>query len=212
LQAVKGNAHLWDLGSGKDILSFRPDANQVNAIAFSPDGKQVLTASLDKTTILWEVASGKERRRFQGGQLAAFSPDGKQVLTLRDCQMLLWDMATGHEIRSFGPETLVWSVVFSPNGKQVLTASSNNTACLWDCESGREQCWLVTFRDGTWAVIDPPGRYDSSNKGDIEWLHGVDGNEIIPLKQLKGQRYDPGLLAKYMGLNKEPLRKLQGSK
>jgi hypothetical protein len=42
-------------------------------------------------------------------------------------------------------------------------------------------------------------------------LHGVAGNEIIPLKQLKEERYDPGLLAKHMGFNKEPLRPLQAA-
>jgi hypothetical protein len=60
--------------------------------------------------------------------------------------------------------------------------------------------------------MDEAGRYDSSNSGDIEWLHGVAGNEIIPLKHLKEVRYDPGLLAKYMGFNKEPLRTIQGYK
>jgi hypothetical protein len=73
----------------------------------------------------------------------------------------------------------------------------------------RPLCRLITFSDGTWPVMDEAGRYDSTNSGDIEWLHGVAGNEVIPLKQLKEERYDPGLLAKYMGFNAEPPRKLE---
>ena len=78
---------------------------------------------------------------------------------------------------------------------------------------GKNYAGLSTaFCDGTWAVMDEAGRYDSSNSGDIEWLHGVVGNDIIPLKSLKADRYDPGLLAKYMGFNKEPLRTLPVAK
>ena len=52
---------------------------------FSPDGAHVLTASWDKTARLWETASGREVRRFEGHSdavlSAVFSPDGAHVLT-----------------------------------------------------------------------------------------------------------------------------------
>ena len=54
-------------------------------MAFSPDGKTVLTGSSDKTARLWETATGKQLGpplQHQGGVLAvAFSPDGKTVVT-----------------------------------------------------------------------------------------------------------------------------------
>jgi WD40 repeat protein len=141
-------------------------------------------------------------------------PDGKQVLTGSDDQTArLWDAATGKELRAFlGHCEAVKCVRFSPDGRKALTGSYDSTVRNWDCASGRELCQLLSFRDGTWAVMDPAGRYDSSNGGDIQWLHGVVGNEIFPLKQLKGERYDPGLLAKYMGFDKEPPRTLQQPK
>ena len=70
----------------------------------------------------------------------------------------------------------------------------------------RELCRLVSFDKGEWAVVDPVGRYDASNGGDVEGLHWVVGNEPIALNQLKERYYDPGLLAKHLGFNKEPLR------
>jgi WD40 repeat protein len=96
----------------------------------------------------------------------------------------LWDVVGNKEVCSLRFDDKVNSVAFSVDGKRVLAGSSHGLIRLWDCASGRELCELLSFRDGTWAVIDTDGRYDSSNRGDIEWPHGVTGYDIIPLKQL----------------------------
>jgi hypothetical protein len=62
-------------------------------------------------------------------------------------------------------------------------------------ETGQELCSLYVFLDGTWAVVDPEGRYDGSNAGDVPHLHWVVGEEAIDISQLPAN-YEPGLLAK----------------
>ena len=57
-------------------------------------------------------------------------------------------------------------------------------------------------------MLDPEGRFDASNGGDIRWLYWNVGREVVALKQLKARYYERGLLAKIMGFNKEPLRKV----
>ncbi|MCU0426583.1 MAG: caspase family protein [Candidatus Kapabacteria bacterium] len=69
-------------------------------------------------------------------------------------------------------------------------------------------CSLFNFDATNWAVTTPDGRFDGS-EGGLRYLHFVVGNEPIELEQLKERYYEPGLLSKLMGFNKEPLRDIE---
>ena len=60
------------------------------------------------------------------------------------------------------------------------------------------------------AVVDPAGRYDASNGGDIDGLHWSLGFETVQLGQLKSRYYKPHLLSKLAGFNAEPVSEVSG--
>ena len=214
-------AILWEAASGKQLQTFKGHTKPVKVVALSRDGKHVVTGSFDKTAILWDAASGKQLQTFRGHtediRTVALSGDGKHLLTGSiDKTAMVWETTSGKQLQTFRGHTLeVTGVALSGDAKDLWTTSRDHTLRLWDVATGKERCRLYSLGDGAWAVVDPDGRFDASNGGDVEGLHWVVGMEPIALKQFKERYYDPGLLAKHLGHNKQPLRpvtKLQDAK
>ena len=110
--------------------------------AFSPDGKHIVTASVDHTARVWDAATGHLRATFTGhaGPVndAAFSPDGNRIVTASDDGTArVWDAATGHPLATLaGPTIEVRKAAFSPDGKRILTTGTDNSARVWAAETG----------------------------------------------------------------------------
>src|SRR5262249_53892428 len=97
--AARANLAAWQ-SRYPTLLTALPPVNPLTRVAFSPDGKTILTGCEDSTARLWNAATGQpigEPMRHEGAVWAvAFSPDGRTVLTGSwDRTARLWDAATG---------------------------------------------------------------------------------------------------------------------
>jgi len=145
----------------------------VTSVAFSPDGKQIISGSNDNTVKLWDVATGRIIRTLSGHThyvfSVAFSPDGRQILSGSwDNTIKLWDTATGREIRTFSGHTDgVRSVTFSPDGRQIISGSNDFTIKLWDTVTGREIRSLSGHTNNVSSVaFSPDGKQIISGSSD----------------------------------------------
>jgi hypothetical protein len=134
------NRIYYDFNFYKIVASHK---SNITSIAFSLDGKNILTGSQDSTARLWD-RQGNLLQVFKGHQgiicSVIFSPDCKTVLTgSMDNTALLWDLQ-GNVLKAFkGHRGIIFSVAFSPDGKTVLTGSMDKTAMLWNLQGNELQ-------------------------------------------------------------------------
>src|SRR5206468_2290755 len=133
--------HLWTCYN-RTQQTFRGHTNSVSCVAFSADGRRILTGSHDKTAKVWDAEKGQEVLTLKGHTNSvysvAFSADGKRILTgSYDDTAKVWDAEKGQEVLTLKGHTgPVLSVAWSPDGKRILTGSHEMTAKVWDAEKG----------------------------------------------------------------------------
>jgi len=162
-------------------------SDQVSAVAVAPDGEQALSASWDKSLILWDVTSGQPVLRYNGHTgpvtAVAFNPDGKTALSgSADTTLILWDVESGSAIRQYRGHTgEVNSVAISPDGKLALSSSADQTLILWNLESGNIFRTLVGHTgEVNSASFNPDGRLIVSGASDNQViLWQVDTGKIL---------------------------------
>jgi WD40 repeat protein/class 3 adenylate cyclase len=146
-----GKAIVWDLASGKALLTLTGQEGPVRGVAFSPDGARLATASLDGTACIWDAATGQLLQTLSGhaGYVVdvRFSPDGKRLLTgSNDTTAKVWDVQTGEQLLTLkGHNSTIFGLDFSPDGTRIATGSADGTAKVWDASTGQALLTLPGF-------------------------------------------------------------------
>lgn len=146
VERAKNDVHpmrLWDVTSGRELRSFaKPPKHLVRSVAFSPDGKYVLSTDDKFTAALWAVATGELIRSFKGHAQyvteVAFSPNGAIVVTASaDRTLRFWEVSSGKQLRRVDASDAPRSLRFSADGKR-FAAFIGVFVRIFDVETGQQ--------------------------------------------------------------------------
>ncbi|MBI4350873.1 MAG: WD40 repeat domain-containing protein [Elusimicrobia bacterium] len=125
------------------IKTIRGNSKIIYSVAFSPDGKSVVSSGVDNTLKVWRLEDGAYITTLRGHRSAVnsvvFSPDGKSLASAsEDSTIKIWNSGTGACVTTLkGHRDSVLSVVFFPDGKRLASGSADGMINLWRIGSTR---------------------------------------------------------------------------
>ncbi len=161
---IVGTVTIWDLASAKILLTMQMSPHGTTSVAYSPDGKYLITGDWDANGIIWDANTGKRLFTLPDQSwvtAVSYSPDGKLVAT-GDFNgiVTLWNTSTGKKLVTLkGHNGFVNAVPFSPDGKLIATASKDGTARVWDATTGENLLTVPVDAQGLGGVsFSPDGK------------------------------------------------------
>jgi len=146
---TSGTIRLWDADSGEPRGQLTNHTGWIRALAFSPGGQQLASASQDRTIRLWRVADQTELHHFQGHFVTtlSFLPDGRTLVSSgEDGSACFWDVNAGGRasppivipISCGGGEAAApvsrFGIAFTPDSRSFITTDTNGSLAVWDAK------------------------------------------------------------------------------
>ncbi len=164
LGAWDGTVRLFEAGTGA-LLYLLPDGmtEDVEGIAFSPDGTRVAAVSRNSNGAVWDVRSGARQYELRlhedSVESVVWSPDGSMLATGSwDGDIRFWDAATGDQqpfIEDAHTEG-IFALAFSPDGQRIASGSQEGTTKVWELMTRTLQRELPPHQASVYAVAWSP--------------------------------------------------------
>ncbi len=180
----------------KDLLTYHGHSDRATAVAWSPDGKYVVSGSLDKTVQVWSATTGKARLIYRGHTDAivavAWSPDGRYIASSSlDNTIQVWDSSTGARITTYrGHKLPAQTLSWSPDSRSIVSGSPDQTAQVWEAMTGKA---ILSYRGHSAAVTtvmwSPDGKRIASGSVDtkVQVWDATSGKTLLTFRGHKNQ-------------------------
>jgi len=184
--AVSGDdgVMVWNAISGQRLLHYKGHSDDVNGVAFAPDGKRIISASLDSTIKIWDASTGREEKTIQA-TLTKRLLDGNPVRRYR-----IWSgqiQGWGRPLDEHKP--LITRMVVSPDGRWIGCLDKQGIVHVWDARTGAVVWTIDAFneaggRAAASLTFSPDGsRLAIVNQfGSVSLCHASTGQEIRVLE------------------------------
>jgi len=179
---------LLDMGSGQVLRQMAAGRDWLHLLAFSPDGKTLVGASLGMV-LFWETATGAVREQWAPTPgavfVSAFSPDGRLLALAGDPEgvVRLWHLPSGQRIRyALEQRGRASSLAFSPDGSRLLLGSYSSMAVvcdvaeLWGGRLPGRRPPLAGDLEKAWSEL---GGIDSPRAYRAIWQLAEGGSEVV---------------------------------
>lgn len=158
---------------GPLLQTFAGHADRVTAVTLLPDGQRALSASLDGTLRLWDLAAGASLQTLAGHTHAVTAVDVladglRAVSASADCTLKLWDLGSGTVLQTFtGHTQWVRTVVVLSDQARLLSGGEDRTLRLWDVATGALLRTFTGHRGAVKAVAEWEGDRAISASADL---------------------------------------------
>jgi WD40 repeat protein len=148
--------------TGGTILVYNGHPARVNAAAWSPDGKQIASASDDHTVQICDAKTGTTSLTYRGHSAEVFtvawSPDGKYIASAgADKTVQVWEAATGNSIRTYKRHSdQVNATAWSSDSRLIASGSDDHTIQVWNIASGEVAMIYSQHTAGVLAIAWSP--------------------------------------------------------
>ena len=194
---------------------FEYSVNDVNNFKLLPDESQVILQSGRRFYYL-DVATGKTLKTVEcqeTGDDFYLSPDGNLLYLTRASRkkgsnetnytVKVYDDSGEYKFELLGHTAQIKDIEFVRNGKFVLTASADGVIRIWT-KYGKLLGNLVPLQNGQHTIVSATGQFDATTLA-MDKLSYRQGSESIKLEQVKSKYYEPGILAKLLEFENEPI-------
>lgn len=158
---IAGTITIWDVANAKALSTMRVSTIGITSVAYSPDGKHLISGDWSGLGIIWDAGTGDKMAILpQQSPVTAvsYSPDGKLVATgSHNGIITLWNALTGEKLLTWkGHIGWVNAVPFSPDGKRIATVAKDGTVRVWDVVTGESLLTLPVDAQGAGGVAFSP--------------------------------------------------------